>query len=226
MKTLTVLVIALLLAACSAAFGVVDVGGSAVTRLWNGTGFVCSAAYIRPYEEAGAWILSAGHCVKQATYAKRTANDFISAYIDWRLMVQTHNRPDAVADIALGTAPDPRIGERKWYSFLGEQMPEVGTRVYVHGFPAGVERVIPAIVVGKAKEYPNAKWNWEIETPAVGDIVGGASGAPVLDANGYVVGVVWGIRTTPVTHEYTNRAIVTDIAALHALVKEMGLKLE
>lgn len=226
MKRIIALLVCLLLLAAQGAQAIVDLGHPAVTRIWTSDAFACSATYIREARPGVAWILSAGHCAI-ARYTKRNATVSILGGIDWRVTVQSHAYSESVYDIAIGTVPDVRPeGDRKYYSFFAEKFPEEGV-VYIHGFPLGIESVVIGTVVGPAqangKDMPGT---WEVRVRRAGDVMPGSSGSVVLDGNGYIVGVLWGLKVvSPLTEEPTDRVFVTDIAVFHSLAKIVGLKL-
>lgn len=210
------------------AFAIVDLGDPKVTRLWRttetGGRFTCSATYIREAREGVAWILTAGHCAG-AQYVKREVNGGISAAIDWRVVVTSHNYAGRLLDIALATAPDTRA-DQKYHSLIAEKFPDSGL-VYIHGFPMGIERVVVARVVGPTKA-PNLLGTMEVKV-VPGSVLPGSSGSVVLDPQGFVVGVLWGMSVKP-NDEGTglvpgNVAYVTPIEAFHDLVKLIDAKL-
>lgn len=169
---------------------VTDYGASEVTRLWRAADDapLCTAAYIFPRpSETTAWLLSAGHCaVLGVTAARRSTSDAVSALVDWRVVLLGDPRYTAdFLDVALGTVPETRPAPR--YLWLADRSPEQGERVWIHGFPAMIERVIPALVVGRRGRV------LIVETEP-GEVAPGASGSPVVDRFGRVVGVLWGLQ--------------------------------
>lgn len=217
--------IAALLAVClliaSPAFAIVDLGDPRVTRIWRptdeGDRFTCSATWIRPGSGSTSWLLTAGHCATDAKYVKRGVNDGVSTVINWKAVITSHAQSGKLIDLAIATAPDLR-DDRKYHSFIADKFPaSAGTKLYIHGFPNGVERVTPAIVVGLS-DLDRTSMEVKVEP---GSILPGSSGSVVLDSNSFVVGVVWGLHVTDPT-----RVFVTPIEYFHALVKLIDAKIQ
>lgn len=216
-RILTALLVCLLMV--TSCEGIVDIGDPSVSRLWVEDGrFACTATYLRPIGDAGAWIITAGHC-SGASYLKRNTNETMVAKINWRISVTSHNYSGRTIDLALGTAPDVR-DERKFRSFMAEKMPDSG-EVYIHGFPGGVERVSTGEIIGPSETFPGTV---EIRVKP-GSIIGGSSGSTVLDRQGFIVGILWGIGINPATGEPTDIALVTPIEAVHEAIKLIDAKL-
>jgi hypothetical protein len=193
------------------ALAIVDVGDPKVTRIWREDGkFTCSATWIRPAKGYVSWLLTAGHCAS-AKYVKRSVNETVSANIDWRVVVTSHSYADRLLDIAIGTAPDSRA-DRVYHAFFAEKSPEMGTLVYIHGFPEGTERVTMGVVLG---EGPLGL----VVRVEPGSVLPGSSGSVVLDQQGFIVGVVWGLSTMDPGVVY-----ITPIEAFHEIVKLIGAK--
>jgi hypothetical protein len=214
---------AFVLALCTVvpSWAIVDIGDPAVTRLWSaGDDFMCSATYIREARPGVAWIMTAGHCTG-ASYARRTVNDYILGAIDWRVAIQTHSYAGKVYDIALGTVPDVR-DKQTYHAFFADKMPDAG-RVYIHGFPQGVESVVVGTIEGRSKDM---RASWDVVVPHAGDILPGSSGSVVLDQQGDICGVLWGLRADPKTGAPTTRVVVTDISVFHEMVKLFDLKMD
>lgn len=219
MKLLTALLvlIALVLApfqvVLDTATAITDQGSPAISRLWvstdEGDRFACTVSYIMPYiNESASWVLTAGHC-SRASVLKRTPDDGIAGLVNWRIIATNWNL-GTVNDFAIGTAPDVRRTEhrRLW---LADKAPERG-EIYVHGFPEGVERVsrgelVPPEYADKystlvpidpwgsvaRKLVPELMPGTRLVLIPKGVIQSGSSGSPLLNADGRVVGVLWGV---------------------------------
>lgn len=248
---------AIVLALVSSASGISDIGRSEITRVWKdgneGRRFVCSASYIFPYiDENRSWLLSAGHCAGADT-AARTASATVWGVINWRAVIDTHGENGTgIVDIALGTVPEVRDGatKRLW---LAEKLPDAGEG-YIHGYPAGVESVVRAIIVPPAaaerisflqpvatpfgvvfgqrvsfaQAYPGARL---MITPPK-QVGPGSSGSAILDGQDRVIAVLWGglendfykVEGLPERVKDWDVILVTPVDAVHALFKSLGVK--
>ncbi len=197
---------------------IVDAGDPAVSRLWSmGGKFTCSATYVRPLRQAGAWVLTAGHCADNGQVLGRNTNTTVKALVNWRVVVTSHSYAGKVQDFAVGTVPDTREN-RKYYSFFDETPLERGATVYIHGFPGGVERITRAVVGPALVNGPPGVVTIYTKTP--GEITYGSSGSVVLNADGRIVGIVWGIRVEGLFGEQeTNTVFITPIAPVLAALK-------
>jgi hypothetical protein len=182
------------------AAGPYTAGDTAVTRLWvstpDGRAFGCTGFWFDPGPELGAetrpraqdvwvsWLASAGHCT-EASLVARDTDSVVFGFINWRgvLSSAAYTR---VVDVAIGTAPDFRPDAR-WFR-LGED-PVQDQRVYIHGFPGGVEMISPARILDQSRTLPGA---W-VALGVKGLVGSGSSGSPVMDQYGNVVGVLWGL---------------------------------
>lgn len=194
---------------------VLSPGHLGLTRLWSADwdrSFVCTAFYVHgtraPYLRT---LVTAGHCTDVGTLAARTGDATVLQAVDWRAVVNgrmgTHRRWDA----AIGTAPDP--GEPVRPLWLAESPPDPGTPVWVAGFPEGVESVVACRWVGPARPVLGTDLPGSEELACPPDTIRpGSSGSPVVRADGFVVGVVWGRDP-----EDPRRVLVTPVTAVHAL---------
>jgi hypothetical protein len=194
------------------ASAITDLGDPRVTRIWSesadgSAAFTCSATWIRPAKGQVSWLLTAGHCAG-ATYVKRNVTETILAGIDWRVVVTSHAYADRFLDIAIATAPDLRAS-RTYHSFFAEKAPEKGI-VYIHGFPAGAEQIQVAQVLGKTPIGIALR-------VVSGQVLPGSSGSVVLDQDGFIVGVLWGLNNQDKSLVY-----MTPIEAFHDIVKLIG----
>ncbi len=218
MKILKAVVMAALLLVPVVALGITDTGRPAITRLWNtseSNKFVCTVSYIQPYiNDNISWVITANHCANVGSTIARSEAETVWAIINWRMQVHDYGRyTKTTTDIAIGTVPDVRdAGKRpKEKLWLASKNPEHGDNVYIHGFPAGIERVELGIIVGKpvledvklfVQTGPwDAGWMSFYDlfpgtTLAIlvkqGTIVGGSSGSPILGQDGRLVGILWG----------------------------------
>lgn len=213
----TLLAVCLLVVSVIPSAAIVDLGDPKVTRLWRNTDdgdrFTCSATWIRPASGSVSWLLTAGHCAK-AAYVKRGVNDGSSAVVNWKVVITSHAYSGRLLDIAIGTAPDMR-SITAFHAFIADKAPtERGTILYIHGFPAGAERVSQAVVLGMTP------LGLAVRT-APGEILPGSSGSVVLDQNGFVVGVVWGLST-----QKDHTVYITPIEAFHEIVKLIDAKIQ
>lgn len=258
-KFLAGLISALLLLAApiAPALGISDVGRPEITRLFasteNGDKFACTGTYIQPYiSDFGSWIISAGHCAAADT-AVRNASLGIRAKVNWRAVLSSHGEIGTqTVDIALGTAPDVRDGEHKRI-WLADATPTDPTRVYIHGFPEGVEAVTTGILVPAGYEakisllmltmedgYPTLVRKTVAEVlPGTrlmlvkhDRVLGGSSGSPVLDDSDRLIGILWGvisydkareIEGVPMQFDGWDLVLMTPVERVHELFKSIGV---
>jgi hypothetical protein len=214
-----------LLAAVAAAFllftsplpglAISDYNRPELTRLWvsteNGDRFACTGTYIFPYiSDYGSWIVSAGHC-SIANLATRNQSETVRGVINWRGIINTHGEVGTgTIDIALGTVPDTRDAHP--HIWLADKCIDTG-RVYIHGFPEGVEKVNIGMVAPPGAEEDvtllvttNENGFPELHRKSLkelfpglrfmmvkkGEIQGGSSGSPILGPDDRLNGILWG----------------------------------
>lgn len=247
----------LLIAPMSPAIGITDIGRPEVTRLFadtdTGSKFACTGTYIFPYiSDYGSWIISAGHCAV-ADVAARNQSTGVRGVVNWRAVLSSHGEyGTSTVDLALGTVPDVRDGEKKKI-WLADKTPTDPTRVYIHGFPEGVEYVTTGILVPAGYEsqvsflvqeqqdgYPNLIRKTVAElfpgTRLVlvkhDRVIGGSSGSPILGDDDRMIGVLWGgvpydarrdIQGVPPQFDGYNLVFITPIETVHALFKSIGV---
>jgi V8-like Glu-specific endopeptidase len=243
----------LLVAPMAPAIGITDIGRSELTRLWvptdEGSRFVCTASYIQPYiDDSRTWIVSAGHCAV-ATEATRNRATGVSGIVNWRAVVDTHGEYGTqTVDLALGTVPDVRNTDHRKL-WLAAATPEEASRIYIASFPEGVETVTTGILVPKGAEaqvsllvqegygpvrktitemYPGTRLML-VKHDRIGH---GSSGAPVLNGNDRIVGILWGgisyaseleIQGIPDAFEGWDLVFMTPIDEVHKLFKTLGV---
>ena len=227
----------------------------ALTRLWisvdEGDRFICTASYIQPYvNESISWTITAGHCA-EGRLIKRSEAETVAGIVNWRLVVMDHGRYTlSVTDIAIGTVPEIRDGrtyagrEKLW---LASENPSPGETVYIHGFPRGIEQVSLGQVVGasflndvkalvQTSDY-DLEWKTYPElypgTPLAllvpkGTIQGGSSGSPMLNQDGRLGGILWGIipnnpYVMGIPDGY-DLALFTPIERIHELLSALRIK--
>lgn len=231
----------------SPAFAIFDHGYSAITRLWTNDGFVCSAFYIYPrVGEMSSWVVTAAHCVAAGgATIKRSQDLMMAGVVNWHGMLYTSARvSDLHQDIAVGTVPDLRKGEKDWL-WLADAAPERGP-AYVHGFPAGIERISVGFVVPAGRESDfsvmvGAMFGAERKTLAElvpgtrlllvrkGEIMGGSSGSAVVNPEGRLIGILWGMvnEKAMLQGPYVDEndvVLFTPVEQIHKLMKDLGTK--
>lgn len=255
MKRFASAVLVLVLLALSVpVMGLTDLGHPAITRLWAGDQFNCTGWYLVPMtveksfsmwegwlpdwsddQRGMAWIVSAGHCRGTAS-VRRDLTAYIIGIVKWVGIIES--KPNTVhrfADLAVGAVPDPRRDGRA-YLRLADRDAAPGEQVLIHGFPRGVERIVHGEVTSLKKpmladtillKIPSGEWS----------VWGGASGSPVLNMNGEVVGVLWGVAfdedPTRPPSPYGNHVVptpdnlrwatMTPVSRLKELLKVMGV---
>lgn len=188
-----------------------EIGSPAVTRLWqasaDGAAPVCTAVYVRERAaRAGpgrVWLLTARHCTGPGpAHVGRSGPE--------RPFIQRPDggEPPAGVDVAVGSAPAPHPALD-----LAERMPRRGT-VVIHGFPFGIEHLTAARVVGESAARPGSIELHVVTGPQT-EAGPGLSGAPVLDAHGQVVGMLWGLRAEG---DRTLRAFVTPVETIREIL--------
>lgn len=215
-----------------------DYGDPAIVRLWalrpspKADKFVCTGSYIYPTIENGqamSWLVTAGHCA-YADYAKVNADSYMLAGINWRAVLLGDPRyTENFVDLALGTVPDVREPERKKRLWLAESMPTEG-ELYMHGFPAGIERVSAVQVIPDvSKKLPGTV----LVAVKSGEVTGGSSGSPVLNEQGRLVGIAWGLvpeaqierlELSGILAPGYEIVLVTPVERLHELMKLVKVK--
>jgi hypothetical protein len=175
-----------------------------VTRLWietrEGPASVCTAAYVQdPLDRLArgtAWVLTAGHCLEAgpARLGRERPQGRFTA-LPWRDRLRGSGLGTRVPDLAVAAAPRP--GGAASALPLAERMPREGP-VWLHGFPFGVEHLTAGRVIGDSAERPGSV-EIKVVVGPVTDAGPGLSGAPIVDARGRVVGVLWGLRAEDMT---------------------------
>ena len=220
MKWLRAGILALLLLFPLTAGAISDQGRPALSRLWvstdEGDRFACTVSYIQPYiNESMSWVITAAHCA-DGRLIKRNEAETVAGVVNWRLVVMDHGRYTLhITDVAVGTVPevrDDRIHAGREKLWLNSTNPSHGQIVYIHGFPRGIEQVSLGRVVGPPvlddikilvqtgeydlewKTYPEVHPGTQLAILVrAGTIVGGSSGSPVLNQDGRLVGILWGL---------------------------------
>jgi hypothetical protein len=175
-------------------------GTGEVIRLYDADDdFTCTGFFIEPplkeptpdeysWSPSGAlWMLTAAHCTESTLFVNPTPN--LSIVLDEyaRVMIGTVHGKKSI-DISLLVLPDYLEGEVPLK--LAKEDAKVGELVYFHGFPMGVE-TIGAYRVMEHDEYK--KLNGYMRHVYGGKVESGASGSPILNQKGEVVGILWGL---------------------------------
>lgn len=200
---------------------VLSPGHSAITRLWAGDAFACTGFF--PNVQTGqdeylVYVVTAGHCVDVGVdRAQREATDGAEYRINWRALLFGRPEIHREVDVALGTVPRPTWLPLERRLFLADAWPESGTSVWVVGYPAGVEALLAARVTGSGRVRL-------LNAPP--EVLGGASGAPVVDEVGQVVGILWGAAQRcedpfGFVCRPTGELAVTPVSELYALLKAL-----
>jgi hypothetical protein len=130
----------------------------------------------RAYEEyrtTASWLFTAGHCVLAGAVYVRTGR--YSTHLGSNVLANGTYMGDAGAVVI---AEVPRT-----YPELRLDTPEVGERLYVHGYGGRVLRDLVCRVVAYEDD---GKLHFSCDE----HVIGGFSGSPVMDAQGRVVGVL------------------------------------
>ncbi|OGL03094.1 MAG: hypothetical protein A3E31_02305 [Candidatus Rokubacteria bacterium RIFCSPHIGHO2_12_FULL_73_22] len=179
------------LAGTGAAAGDPALGSPTVTRLWragpDGPAPACTGAYVR---DAGAvWLVTVRHCTEHGVWhAGRDAPEH-------RLTVRDpagarpprHGDLVRLGELAAGPAPAGHAALAP-----SARAPRAGT-VWVHGFPYGVEHVTAARVLGDSAARPGLVELRMVVGPQT-EAGPGFSGAPVIDQDGRLAGVLAALR--------------------------------
>ena len=192
-----------------------------ITKIWTwGDGgerkFLCTGFYIEPQLGlAGAWFVSAGHCLSGQLAGRETT----FSVIDWRAALMTRYTR-LTLDVAIASLPDPRNVSDQ-FRFALAKKPESGKAGMVYGFYKGNEVAVP-IVVGA--EVEDLAGTWALYAP-YSSLGPGNSGSPVV-IGGQVVGIVWGgptILGLPFQNpDGTMTVYFTPVTVLHELIGLMG----
>ena len=142
----------------------------------------CTAFYVEPaYElrENASIVASAGHCAQMGPA-------FVNGEeIEWLVAV----RDGSGADFAIGFVQDNRPS--KTYHGFAAQRASPGDRVFIEGFPYGERLSAWGVVVPLEDIFSDdipVAMRVNLESP----LGPGASGSPIMNAQGEVVGILWG----------------------------------
>lgn len=220
------------------AIAIQDIGDQRVTRLWSQDDrFMCTGFYVRsPLDNTApdgfAYVLTAGHCAI-APYLRRNKETSVLAGVNWQIVVNAGARGLRRSDFAFGNTPEirdetqPGRDRAFWFAAKFPEIP--GSNVYIHGFPRGIERVTNGFVVEASHpllrdsalaSYPN----WKVALVPEGEILPGSSGSPVIDDDGRVVGILWGIineanRPAQTIMDKLDIALITPIEEVLATIR-------
>ncbi len=236
--------LAVLLALPVFGLAISDYGNTALARLWRATPegdrFTCTGFYAFPVVEGASnsgyprsLLLTAGHCAKANANLVKTPrvhqSGGMSAVVNWVWIVQgPWFQHTTIADYAIGIVPDVRDAPDIRKLFLGTASPEPGAKVYIHGFPNGVERVTAGQVAPVAILEERLKEKLPAGTYVVvvpeNMVRSGSSGGPVFDGNGNVVGILWGLVTPGGIFDDPNFdfVLVTPIEPVIEALKTLG----
>jgi len=212
-----------LLAAVGTAAGEPELGSPTVTRLWRATNSgptpACTGAYVTdPWagpRSATTWLVTVRHCAEGGPWhAGRDGPGAALTIVDG-----PSARDVAGADlvrldsIAVGRRSRP-MGVRALS--LAERMPRAGS-VWIHGFPFGVEHITAARILGDSVVRPGSV-EMRVVTGPQTEAGPGFSGAPVIDADNRLIGLLWALRADG---ERELTAFVVPVEALRAALARL-----
>lgn len=198
--------------------------------------FLCTGFWIGPalapdtyVSEDFGWLVTAGHCARDATRIRTGPSSFF--VLAWRGVLQSRiHVQERHIDLALAAA-----GNYDGYRFpFAERNARPGDKVRLVGFK-GPEPGVPAgdtaTVVHVEESYNRWLGGAQYAIPDNFSLARGSSGSPVLNEKDELVGVFWGVKRdpgefpTPFRHgvlDFTHY-VFTPVSALKDLIRLMGI---
>ena len=204
-----------------------DFGGKEILRLYADNRFVCTGFFIEPpleeppagdvfFSGGSSWLVTAGHCVGNGMLTAKVTEHFEIALTVYAKVLLSPFHGKKAIDLAILTIPSGYIGKIKELD-LADEDAKPGDSVYFHGFPRGIEAIGN---YGIVEPIPGDKMlNGKMIHIYGSKVNGGASGSPVLNPEGEVVGIVWGMSN------FTDKiAYITPVSYIKKMLEFLDLR--